>query len=121
MRQPDALGLGDQAEERAIAVEAPRPALLDEFEARLVVAVEQLVRHLAGRRLVGQFQRLGAKPLDADHDHAECGMGLDLFEFHQGSAGGIVVLCPALQALPIRGGGRHRSLPDSCLARRVFC
>jgi hypothetical protein len=119
MRKPDALGLRHEAKERAIAVEAPRPTLLDEFEARLVVAVEQFVRHLAGSRLVGQFQRFGAKPLDADdayqgvgNDSAECGMGLDLFEFHQGSAGGIVVLCPALQALPIRGGGRHRSLPD---------
>ena len=64
--QADALGLGDQAEERAVAVEAPGPALLDDLQARLVVAVEQLVGHLAGRRLVGQLERLGAEPLHAD-------------------------------------------------------
>ena len=41
--QADALRLGDQAEEGAVAVEAPGAALLDELQARLVVAVEQLV------------------------------------------------------------------------------
>jgi hypothetical protein len=67
MRQADAVGLRDQAEERAVAVEAPGPALLDQLQAGLVVAVEQLVGDLAGRGLVGQLQRLGAEPLDA-HD-----------------------------------------------------
>ena len=37
MRQADALRLGDQAEERAVAIEAPRPALLHDLEPRLVV------------------------------------------------------------------------------------
>ena len=49
VREADAVRLGDEAEERAVAVEAPGAALLDDLEARLVVAVEQLVRHLAGR------------------------------------------------------------------------
>ena len=87
VRQADAVRLGDQAEERAVAVEAPGPALLDDLEARLVVAVEQLVRHLAGRRLVGQLERLGAEPLDADdrdqgigQDAAHGGVGLEFFE-----------------------------------------
>ena len=66
VREADALRLGDQPEQRAVAVEAPRPALLDDLEARLVVAVEQLVRDLAGRVLVGQLERLGAEPLHAD-------------------------------------------------------
>ena len=66
VRQADAVRLGDQAEQRAVAVEAPGPALLDDLEARLVVAVEQFVGHLAGGRLVGQFQGLGAEPLHAD-------------------------------------------------------
>ena len=66
VRQADAVRLGDEAEERAVAVEAPGPALLDDLEARLVVAVEQLVRDLAGGVLVGQLERLGAEPLDAD-------------------------------------------------------
>ncbi len=70
VREANALGLGDQAEQRAVAVEAPRPALLDQVEPRLVVAIEQLVRHLAGGRLVGELERLGAEPLHADDgDH----------------------------------------------------
>ena len=53
--EADAVRLGDEAEERAVAVEAPRPARLDDLEARLVVAVEELVRDAAGRVLVGQL------------------------------------------------------------------
>ena len=37
VRQADAMRLGDEAEQRAVAVEAPGPALLHDFEARLVV------------------------------------------------------------------------------------
>ena len=43
VREADAVRLGDEPEQRAVAVEAPRAALLDDLEARLVVAVEQLV------------------------------------------------------------------------------
>ncbi len=48
--QADAVRLGDETEQRAVAVEAPRPARLDDLEARLVVPVEDLVRHAAVRR-----------------------------------------------------------------------
>ena len=89
MGQPDALRFGHQPEQRAVAVEAPGPALLDDLEPRLVVAVEQLVGDLAGRRLVGQLQRLGTEPLDADHgdqrigqDAADGSVGLEVFELH---------------------------------------
>ena len=85
--EADALRLGDQAEERAVAVEAPGPALLDDLEPRLVVAVEQLVGDLAGRVLVGQLERLRAEPLHADdgdqgirEDAADGGVGLEVFE-----------------------------------------
>lgn len=61
------LRLCDEPEQRAVAVETPRPALLDDFEARFVVAVKEFVRDLAGRRLIGEFQRLGAVPLNTDH------------------------------------------------------
>src|ERR1700756_1749961 len=37
------------------------------LEARLVVAKDQFIGDTAGRRLVGQFQGLGAKPLYADY------------------------------------------------------
>ena len=66
VREADAVRLGDEAEERAVAVEAPRAALLDDLEARLVVAVEELVGDPARRRLVGELERVGAEPLDAD-------------------------------------------------------
>ena len=41
--QPDAVRFGKQAEQRAVAVEAPGPARLHDFERRLAVAVEQFV------------------------------------------------------------------------------
>lgn len=41
--QPDAVGLGHQPEQGSVAVEAPRPPLLDDLQAGLVVAVEELV------------------------------------------------------------------------------
>ena len=73
VRQPDALRLGDQAEERAVAVEAPGAAVLDDLKACLVVAIQQLIRHPAGRRLVRELQRLRAEPLDTDHRHQGIG------------------------------------------------
>ena len=47
MREANALRLGDEPEQRAIPVEAPGPPFFDDFDPRLVVAVEQFVRHLA--------------------------------------------------------------------------
>ena len=89
MRKTDAPGLGHQTEERAIAVEAPRPAEPGDLQARLVVAVEQLAGERPARRLVGQLQRLGAEPLHADHrdqrvgeDAAHGGIGLEIFKLH---------------------------------------
>ena len=57
MRKADALGLGDQAEEGAVAVEAPRPADLDDLQLGLVVTVHKLVGDLAGGCFIGQLQR----------------------------------------------------------------
>jgi hypothetical protein len=66
VRESDAVRLGDQAEERAIAVEAPRSARLDDLEARLVVAVQDLVRDPAARRAIHERERVGPVPGDAD-------------------------------------------------------
>src|SRR5262249_32830245 len=66
----NALRLGDEPEQGAVSVEAPRAAFFDDLQARLVVAIEQLIRHLAGSRLVSQLERLGAVPLHA-HDRHE--------------------------------------------------
>ena len=42
VREPNALRLGHEAEQRSVAVEAPGPPHLDNLKARLVVTVEQL-------------------------------------------------------------------------------
>ena len=90
MREADALRFGDQPDQRPVAVEAPRPPLVDDFQAGLVMAVQQLVGDRAGRRLVRQLQRLRAEPLHADDRHCAVGMdapdgamGLKLFESHR--------------------------------------
>ena len=87
VREPDAVRFRDQAEARTVAVEAPRPARRDNFEARLVVTVDQLVGDLPGGRLVGEFQRFRAEPLHADDRYrgirenaADGGVGLEVFE-----------------------------------------
>ena len=69
MREADALRFGDQAEERAVAVEAPGPPLLHNFDASFVVTVEQLVGHRARGGFVGEFQRSLAEPLHGHDGH----------------------------------------------------
>lgn len=53
MREMNALGLGHQAEEGAVAVEAPRPSLLDDLEIGLAIAIKQLVADPSSRVFVG--------------------------------------------------------------------
>ena len=89
--EPDAVGLGDQAEQRPIAVEAPRPPLLDHFELRLPVTEEQDVAELARRVLVRKLDRRVADPLDGldgrervgDHS-PDGGVGCQVFEAGHG-------------------------------------
>ena len=89
VREADALRFGHQPEQRAVAVEAPRPPLDDDLEPGLVVAVEQFVGDRAGRRLVGQLERFRAEPLHADDRDQAVGMhaadgatGLQVFKLH---------------------------------------
>ena len=89
MGEADPLRLGDQAEQGAVTVEAPGSTELDDLETELVVTVQQLIGDLAGRRLVGQLERFGAEPLNADHrdeavgqNAAHRGIGLEMFELH---------------------------------------
>ena len=63
MREMDTLGLGHKPEQRAIAVETPRPPFLDDPQIGLAVAVQQLVADPSGRVLVGEFDRVGSEPL----------------------------------------------------------
>ena len=63
--QANAPRLGYETVRGAVAIEAPRAPLLDDFEARLVVAVKYLLGDPARGRAVDQRQRLGAVPLHA--------------------------------------------------------
>src|SRR5262245_13713825 len=58
MREADVVRLRDQAEQVPIAVKAPRAPLHGDFEAWLIVAVEQLVGHLPRRVFVGESLNL---------------------------------------------------------------
>ena len=89
MGEADALGLGNEAEEGAVAVEAPWAGLFGDADAGLVVAVEELVGDLAGGCFVGQLDGVFPVPLHVDHsDEAVCqdaldsGVGCEFFQFH---------------------------------------
>ena len=106
VREADALRFGHQPEQRAVAVEAPRPPLGNDLEPGLVVAVEQFVGDRAGLRLVGQLERFGAEPLHADDRDQAVGMhaadsatGLQVFKLHD-SVGRLVGLIPFGGHLP---------------------
>ena len=60
VREADAVRLGDEPVRGAVAVEAPRAPLLHDFEARFVVAVEDLPGDPARRRAVDQGERVRA-------------------------------------------------------------
>ena len=69
--QPDAVGFGKQPEQRTVAIEAPGPARLGDFERRLTVAVEQFVAEPPGAVLVGDFDGNRPDPAHvADRDKA---------------------------------------------------
>src|SRR5262245_14985261 len=112
MRESDAMRLGHEPESRAVAVEAPRPALLNDVETGFIVAVEQLVGYLAGWRLVGQLQRLGAEPLHVHHRD-------EGVRQHPTNGGiGLQILEPAHRSAPALSKVAADQLPDaSCRLR----
>ena len=69
MRQPDALRLTYQAEQRTVTVKAPGSPLFHNLDARFVMAVQKFVRHFPCSRLVGQLDRIRPVPLNIDHRH----------------------------------------------------
>ena len=71
--QTDAVSLGDQPQQVAIAIEGPRASNVGDRDPCLVVPVQQLVGDLAGRILVGEFESVRPKPLDADHRYETIG------------------------------------------------
>ena len=91
MGQADAVRLADEAVVGAVAVEAPGAALLDHLQARLVLAVEDLLGDAARGRAVDQGQRLGAVPLHVDdlrrglrEQAAHGGARLEIFQSQRG-------------------------------------
>jgi hypothetical protein len=80
--------LRDEPEKGAVAIEAPRAALFDHFEAWLVVAVKDLFGYAAGGRAVNECEGIGTVPLrthDGDHairkDAPDGGVRFEIFEF----------------------------------------
>jgi hypothetical protein len=73
MGESNAVPLRNKTEMRAVAIEAPRSALFNYLQTRLVVPVEKLVGNAPGRILVRQFDRLRAEPLRTDNGNERVG------------------------------------------------
>ena len=67
MRKANPVRLRDQPKKGAVTIEAPRPALSDHFQTRLIVAVKDLLGNPAFWCAVNDSQGIGAMPLHA-HD-----------------------------------------------------
>ena len=67
MRKTYAVRLRDETEQRAVAVEAPRAADIDDLKALLVMPVEDLLRDSAFWAAIHERECIGAMPRDA-HD-----------------------------------------------------
>ena len=91
MGEVNAQRLRHQPKEITVAVEAPRPPLLDHLQPRFVVPLEDLAAELALGRPVDQLHRVRADPARAHHrdqgvghDSAHGGRGLQIFQLHAG-------------------------------------
>ena len=90
--QANALGLGDESKQFAVAIEAPGQAFFDHFEALLVVPVEKHAVGAARGVFEGQLNRVGAEPLDVDDSNETVGYDaanrrglLEVFELRHSS------------------------------------
>ena len=95
VRQSDAMCLRHQSKGAPVAVEAPGTPVFNHFEPWLIVPVDEFVAQSADGTLVGEFQRLGAKPLSADDRDQRIGKDAfdgrtngEFFEFHHARAHG---------------------------------
>ena len=89
VREVDAQRLRYQPKQLAVAVEAPRPPLLDHLQARFVVAVEDLAAQLAARPAIGELKCVRPEPAHAHdgdqgigQDAAHGGGGLQVLQLH---------------------------------------
>jgi len=67
MGKPDAVSFRYETEEPAVAVETPGPALFDNFQARLIVAIEENIGNAPGRILVRQLDGFRSEPLNTNN------------------------------------------------------
>ena len=88
MRQADAVCFGYKPEQIPVAIKAPGPALLNDFDAGLGIAVKELVGDTAGGVFVGQFEGFGTIPLGVNDRHQtvrkdafDGSVGPEVFEF----------------------------------------
>ena len=121
--QPDALGLGREPEQVAIAAERPRPARSNQLERRLVAAVDQPVANRPARLLERDLDRLVAEPLDLDdlrhragHQAAHRRSGAQLLEAAHEPHTAMVDLPLALQPSTAQGS----PMSDGIRSRRVL-
>ena len=113
----DAVRLGDKAEKRTVAIEAPRSALLDDGQARLVVAGQDFLRDASRGCAVDERQRIGPVPLHADDgdcavrsEASDSRVGLEMLKLHraQRDSAGILSAARAEPAVTRGdGGGTH--------------
>src|SRR5437879_9767251 len=67
--KPYPMRLRDEAETRAVTIEAPRSSLFDNVDARFIVPIQQFIRHFSQRIFVCQFQSFRPEPLGTDNSH----------------------------------------------------
>jgi hypothetical protein len=75
MCKTNTMGFGYQPKLRPVAVKTPRSPQLDQFEARLIMAVEKHIGDFTVGSLAGEFNGGGAKPLRVNNGNQ--GVGKD--------------------------------------------
>jgi len=87
LSQTDTVRLRNEAKQMSVPVKAPGAPVLHDFDARLVMAIEELIGNPTRWSLVGELESLGAKPLYADHcddllrqNASDGGVWLEVFE-----------------------------------------
>lgn len=106
MRGPDAVRFRDDSEPSPVAVKAPRSTGFDEFQARLVVTIKDLIGHTAVRTAAGNGQ--GAQPVPGDIDDCDQRVGQDCAD---GSVGLHVFRFCSCHGSAVSFKGRSRGEP----------
>ena len=83
MSQSNALGFRNQSEHTTVTIKTPRSTLLNNFQSRFVMAIDQLIGYFAVMCFIGELKCFRAKPLDTNnsnrsirHDSSKSRVGL---------------------------------------------